>query len=252
MNNISEILFNISSPTDISDADYRSLESKMDVVEAFARITSQGVFVADLFRNNFMYVSDSPLVLFGHTVEEAMQGGYSFLIANAATADRPLMQELVETVGNAHRWLPDKASHIHTISCHFHFLVNGQPVLINHRVTPLARTKEGKAWLALCLVSPSPHSETGHIVATISTQGQYSVYTFENHRWNRIKERLELTEDERTMLHLSAQGYTMNQIGGKMFRSVDTVKMYRRHVFNKLGVSNISEAIAYAYSFNLI
>lgn len=162
------------------------------------------------------------------------------------------MQELVETVVNTHRWLPDKASHLHTISCHFHFLVNGQPVLTNHRVTPLARTKEGKAWLALCLVSPSPHSETGHIVATISTQGEYSLYTFENHRWNRIKERLELTEDERTMLHLSAQGYTMHQIGGKMFRSVDTVKMYRRHVFNKLGVSNISEAIAYAYSFNLI
>ena len=44
----------------------------------------------------------------------------------------------------------------------------------------------------------------------------------------------------------------MNQIGGRMFRSVDTEKMYRRHVFNKLGVSNISEAIAYAYSFNLI
>lgn len=252
MNNISEILFNISSPTDISEADYRSLESKMDVVEAFARITSQGVFVADLFRNNFMYVSDSPLVLFGHTVEEAMQGGYSFLIANAAEEDRPMIKELVETVGNSHRWLTDKDSHIHTLSCNFHFLVNGQPVLINHRVTPLARTKEGKAWLALCLVSPSPHSETGHIVATISTHDEYSVYAFENHRWNRIKDRLELTEDERMMLHLSAQGYTMNQIGAKMFRSVDTVKMYRRHVFNKLGVSNISEAIAFAYSFNLI
>lgn len=124
-------------------------------------------------------------------------------------------------------------------------------MLINHRV-PLARTKEGKAWLALCLVSPSPHSETGHIVATINTHDEYSVYAFENHRWNRIKERLELTEDERMMLHLSARGYTMNQIGEKMFRSVDTVKMYRRHVFNKLGVSNISEAIAYAFSFNLL
>lgn len=107
MNNISEILFNISSPTDVSEEDYRSLESSMYVVEAFARITSQGVFVADLFRNNFMYVSDSPLVLFGHTVEEAMQGGYSFLIANAAEEDRPLIKELVETVGNTHRWLPD-------------------------------------------------------------------------------------------------------------------------------------------------
>lgn len=33
------------------------------------------------------------------------------------------MQELVETVGDAHRRLPDKSSHIHTISSHIHILV---------------------------------------------------------------------------------------------------------------------------------
>ena len=31
-----------------------------------------------------------------------------------------------------------------------------------------------------------------------------------------------------------------------MFKSVETIKFYRRQVFSKLNVSNISEAIAYA------
>lgn len=247
-----DILFSISTPTVVSEADYKLAQIKMDAVEAFSRITSQGIFVADLFRNRFMYVSNSPLVLFGHTAEEVREGGYSFLIGQAAPKDRPLMAELVEAVGKTHQRPLGENTSIYTVSCNFHFLVNGHSVLVNHKVTPFARTAEGEVWLALCLVSPSVHSDTGHIEATVSSPSGYSVYTFENHCWKKRKNQLVLTEGERTMLHLSAQGYTMSQIGEKMFRSVDTVKMYRKRVFDKLGVSNISEAIAYAFNYNLL
>lgn len=247
-----DILSSITSPTGVTESDYRLAESKLDVVDAFARIANQGVFVADLCQRHFMYVSDSPLVLFGHTAEEVKEGGYGFLMQHAVPDDRPLMAELVEAVGNTHRWPLDERSFIHAISCNFHFYVNGQAVLLNHRVTPIGRTASGEVWLVLCLVSPSVHSDMGHIEATVSSPSGFSIYEFEGHRWAKKGHRLELTEGERTMLHLSAQGYTMSQIGEKMFRSVDTVKMYRKSVFNKLGVSNISEAIAYAFNYNLL
>ena len=70
-----DILFSISTPKVVSEADYKLAQIKMDAVEAFSRITSQGIFVADLFRNCFMYVSNSPLVLLGHTAEEVREGG---------------------------------------------------------------------------------------------------------------------------------------------------------------------------------
>lgn len=89
-----DILFSISTSTVVSEADYKLAQIKMEAIEAFSRITSQGIFVADLFRNRFMYVSNSPLVLFGHTAEEVKEGGYSFLIGQAAPNDRPLMAEL--------------------------------------------------------------------------------------------------------------------------------------------------------------
>ena len=162
------------------------------------------------------------------------------------------MAELVEAVGKTHQRPLGENTSIYTVSCNFHFLVNGHSVLVNHKVTPFARTAEGEVWLALCLVSPSVHSDTGHIEATVSSPSGYSVYTFENHCWKKRKNQLVLTEGERTMLHLSAQGYTMSQIGEKMYRSVDTVKMYRKRVFDKLGVSNISEAIAFAFNYNLL
>ena len=128
------------------------------------------------------------------------------------------MAELVEAVGKTHQRPLGENTSIYTVSCNFHFLVNGHSVLVNHKVTPFARTTEGEVWLALCLVSPSVHSDTGHIEATVSSPSGYSVYTFENHCWKKRKKQLVLTEGERTMLHLSAQGYTMSQIG-------DTVHM---------------------------
>ena len=77
-------------------------------------------------------------------------------------------------------------------------------------------------------------------------------YSFDEHCWVSQNEQVELTQDERTMLYLTAQGYTMREIAEQMFKSVDTIKMYRKHVFAKLGVSNISEALVYATNYYLL
>ena len=38
----------------------------------------------------------------------------------------------------------------------------------------------------------------------------------------------------------------MVEIAGRMFRSVDTIKFYRHHAFDKLGVASITEAVSRA------
>ncbi len=54
------------------------------------------------------------------------------------------------------------------------------------------------------------------------------------------------------ILHLHAQGLTINQIAEKIFVSPDTVKYYRRRIFDRLNVSNIAEALAYAVNSKMI
>ena len=58
--------------------------------------------------------------------------------------------------------------------------------------------------------------------------------------------RPELKDMEKDVLKLSAMGYTMNEIAGEVNRSFDTVKSYRKSLFEKLGVNNITEAISFA------
>ena len=55
-----------------------------------------------------------------------------------------------------------------------------------------------------------------------------------------------LKEEELEVLRLSAAGLTMTEIANKMCRSLDSIKTYKRHAFDKLGVANITEAISRA------
>ena len=57
---------------------------------------------------------------------------------------------------------------------------------------------------------------------------------------------MSLKEEEIEVLRLSAAGLTMTEIADRMCRSLDTIKFYKRHAFEKLGVANITEAISRA------
>jgi DNA-binding NarL/FixJ family response regulator len=55
-----------------------------------------------------------------------------------------------------------------------------------------------------------------------------------------------LTDQERTILGLIAEGLTNRQIGERMFLAEKTVKNYVSNMFSKLGMSRRTEAAAYA------
>ncbi len=61
-----------------------------------------------------------------------------------------------------------------------------------------------------------------------------------------------LTEGEKSVITLSIQGYIMSEIADKMCMSPDTIKKYRKQLFEKLGVRNITEAIIAATNNKLL
>ena len=68
----------------------------------------------------------------------------------------------------------------------------------------------------------------------------------------RKEEKTELSSREKEILSYSVRGFTINDMADSMFVSPDTVKFHRRKLFEKLEVSNISEAIVYATNNKLI
>ncbi len=61
-----------------------------------------------------------------------------------------------------------------------------------------------------------------------------------------------LTKRETDILKLVAEGYTNNQIGEKLFISIDTVDSHRKNLHTKLNVNNTALLVRYAIENNLV
>ena len=130
-------------------------------------------------------------------------------------------------------------------------LNDGRKILVNHKLTPLALTSDGRIWLALCVVSAATHSDAGHIEMHRVGSSEFFEYDIKSRRWDQ-RQMPTLSEGERAVLILSIQGYTMSEIADKICLSPDTIKKYRQRIFEKLDVRNISEAIVAAANNKLL
>ena len=71
MAQIDEFFFDTNRVEGITEADYERAQPYIEAAQAFAQSTYQGIYIIDYFRKNFLYVSDNPLFLCGHTADAA-------------------------------------------------------------------------------------------------------------------------------------------------------------------------------------
>jgi DNA-binding CsgD family transcriptional regulator len=236
----------------IAEEDNLQLNDYLEAVKAFARLTYESVYVIDYSKMAFEYVSENPLFLCGHSSEEVLHMGYDFYFKNVPGNDLELLNVINEAGFDFFERVPNEEKKLYSITYDFH-LVNEhrKNILINHKLTPLFLTKSGKMWKAMCIVSVSHHREAGNIV--IQKQGSDESWKFgiADKLWQKSL-KPKLTEREMEVLRLYAQGLTINQIAEKIFVAPDTVKYYRRKIFETFDVSNIVAALAYAVNNKII
>ena len=113
------------------------------------------------------------------------------------------------------------------------------------------RTEHGVFWMVLCSIHPTYRKETGEAILRIKGEKVYYQYDFSSHKWLE-KTIVELTDKEKAIITLSAQGYTEKEIAAKMYKSHNSVKTYKRTLFRKLGVNSIAEALMYSLNNHLL
>jgi DNA-binding CsgD family transcriptional regulator len=229
---------------EISSADLHQTFNYLEPIKAFARTTNKCVFIIDYQKKGFDYVSDHPLFLCGHSGEEVEKLGYEFYLQYVLKEDL----ELLLSANNAgfdfydKLPLPDRKKHV--ISYDFRLKNKENKIIFVHQeLTPLFLTAEGKIWKALCIVSLAIANRPGNIQIYKEGDNKVFKYHLEEKFWSTTL-KIELTERELEILRLSARGFTMNDIAKALFISPDTVKFHKKKFFEKLDVSNVSEAIA--------
>lgn len=245
-------LFTKNNLGKIPDIDRSSQKDYLEAVKSIARLTYESMYVIDYENMTFEYVSENPLFLCGYTPEEVLNLGYEFYFKNVPENDLEMLNQINEAGFEFFKKLSGDEKKKYSITYDFH-LVNkeGKHILINHKLTPLFLTSEGKLWKAMCIVSIAHHKKAGNIC--IYKQGTDEMWELDlgNNVW-RKSEKPKLTKREIEILQLYAQGLTINQIAEKIFVAPDTVKYYRRRIFERLNVSNIIEALSYAVNNKII
>ena len=233
------------------ELDYSRVEEYIRSAEAFSRSSYQSVYIIDYFRQNFLYVSPNPMFLCGLSPERVKELGYRFYLDFVPEDEQPMLLALNKAGFAFYNDISVPERRDWYISYDFHILNEGKKILINHKMTPLALTSDGRIWLSLCIVSASTHTEAGHIEMHRVGSSEYFEYNETTHRW--IKKQMPtLTDGEKSVLTLSIQGYTMSEIADKICLSPDTIKKYRKRIYEKLEVRNISEAIVAATNNKLL
>lgn len=240
-----------NSVYNVTDEEYSRIGLLVNAAKAFARNTYQCVYVIDYFQKGFLYVSDNIEMLCGEPADKVKEFGYELYLKHVPEDEQRMLLEINREGFEMANTIGPEERVEYTISYDFH-LVNGKKKrLINHTLTPLMMTRDGRIWLALCTMAPSTKSSPGNVVLKRSGENRYRAYSLTRHRWE-VKEAVALTEMERDILRLSSQGYTMDDIAAQLCKSIDTIKTYKKRLFAKLEVRSIAEALSYATNYKLL
>lgn len=237
--------------SDISEEEYQKANLLIDVFDAVSRTTYQSLYIIDYHKKNFLYVSSNPLFLCGHTAKEVQELGYKFYLDHVPEQEQIMLTEINRAGFDFYNKIPIAERIKYTISYNFHLLNGKKKILINHKLTPAQLTDDGKIWLAACVVSLSSREAVGNVEMRKINDANFWKYSLESRHWTEEKGVI-LNDREKDILLLSAQGYAMTEIADRVHLSLDTIKFYRRKLFEKLDVKNITEAAAFAANNKLI
>lgn len=235
----------------LSEVEYAQSGNYLEVLRAVARLTYMSMYVIDYQRKEFEYVSDNPLFLCNHTPAEVMAMGYAFYFKYVSEEDLEMLIRVNEIGFDFFNRTPLEDRKNYSISYDFNLQTGKEKILINHKLTPIFITSEGKIWKALCVVSLSSNTTSGNILLSKTGEDSLWVLDLNTGRWNKM-DKSKLSDRELQIVRLHAQGLTISQIADRTFIAVDTVKFHRRKLFEKLHVKNMAEALAYVKNNKLL
>lgn len=234
------------------EKDYSQVHQHIEFAKSLSQVTYQSIYLIDYYKRGFAYVSDNPIFLCGKTSNQVLHDGYLFYLKNVPNEDLEMLLKINIAGFSFLSKIPKGDRLNYSISYDFHLMQgNRHLILINHKLTPLLLDKDANIWIALCVVSLSSSGKSGNI--NIKRKGENKVYQYDlaTDEW-REKTIPKLSNQEREILILSGQGFTMERIAKELFLSTDTIKFHKKNLFKKLSARCISEAIAAATNLTLI
>lgn len=234
-----------------SENEYKEVEKLIEFAEAYSILAQKTTYIFDYYKRSFLYVSDNFLDLMEMGGNEIESNSTEFCPNSMSNDDADMLVNHSNEIFKFMKRLPETERRNYTFS--FPLIFNGDRKGVKRffsvRTKMLRFRPNGDMWLTLYVVS-LPTKNDAHNLMAFDNKGNRR-WIFNGTNWDR-QDMPKLTDNERQMLMYSAMGYSALEISEKIARGIDTVKSYRRSIFKKLEVDNITEAVNYALANHLI
>lgn len=220
----------------------------IELAKAIAQMSNQGIYIADIIQQKFIYASPHPLLRCGLSEEEICNNGNSIFLKFIPAEEQALLKDYFKVINGVIQKVPVDLRDRISMALNFHVIHNKHLVMVMHKMSLLDFDAEGNPRLMLGLITPSVHSTPATFYIGVCGTEHFYQYKIENKEYVK-KPIVHLSNEEVDMLRLTMQGFTIEKICNIMHKSADTIKFYRRNIFKKLNVKNIGEAIAHAITY---
>lgn len=201
---------------------YSDIASYIESADAFSRNMFRPIFIADMYKKNFLYVSRNFSHLIGDVSNNRIFSSGQQYMPSFAHEDIPTLKVIFEKAYDLFLSYPVEERKKLVFSFSFYSNSKEKKRVVLQSLTPLALTDEGDLWLVLCTTSFSSRKTPGNFVMRLHNEDEYMVLNLEKGRWY-LKEGINLSFEEKEILLLSSQGYTMKEIATVLDKSLDSI-----------------------------
>lgn len=227
------------------------MDSVVYLMNAIERNTYHANIIIDIQSNQPLFISRNIYDICGVDYDPDIDSGCDKILGLIPPEEKVKINELSRNA----LMIVDKANTAEkccfTLSVNIQIYKKDRKRTVNLKITPINLSKDGKIRHILCSVSLSSNNRPGSPMLKKMDNGTCYQYCKECHKWKKATS-LQLTYNEKEVLSLSSHGLTAKEIANAMHKSLDTIKTYKRSIFVKLDVKNISSAIICAQNNKLI
>lgn len=228
-----------------------NLASLIAMAEAVARMTFAWVYLWDESRQRFLYISASSDLFGSLSATRLMAMSLDEFKAMVPDDDLRLLRQVFQSIKANYSRIPVSLRSEMVLYLNFQIGHGNRGILFNLKISWLDFDDYGYPNIIFGIGTPSVHRTERNIFLKIESADVFRTFDSETGLWNETY-RINVTDDERRMLRLSKSGFSAMEIASIMNKSADTVNFYRKSVYKKLGVKNISEAVSHAVHYGII
>ncbi len=234
--------------------DYTILQRHIDLLKRLDVLKTSSMSIFDLFKKEHVYLSKTFELVLGYNIEEAHKAGNSYFDSKVHPDDFvSLLKAGNYFIKMAFELSSEKRKDYKVVMDYRIKNGKGDYVRVIEQFQGLELDHQGNIWLALCVmdISPDQDLETPLRNRIINIKNG-EIFHFPDINQDIRTSHLSLTEREKEILKLVAQGLISKQIADKLYISVHTVNTHRQRIIEKLDVANTFEAIQYASKLGII